>query len=895
MTVIQKKRDPAAVWAVNNPILADGEHGYEEDTDRFKIGDGVTRYMALPYYISDGELKTFDNKWSGTQYFQEVAVKKGNKIDLIHADLHPSARSRLTYFDGNSHPIGSFFPGSTPAARLANAQVQFPFLTSENDEADWVAYQAAILAVTSYPRGWGLLNGQDWRQYGTARLTQPLGTVAMINRPITKAANTNQNLVIGSETSQGARMDYTGGDGGRMFDFDKDSVGSTLDIKNLVLNGAGVRLKGPYRGDIRIGNGVLAIDTPHPAIMCEDADKATTQVGVVGLVVEHFIAHGCYGAVWQHSSTADITTIRDTRAICNMDVAYSINGSTDAILQNLDATGLVDTAVALGSPYIKISAALDTTNNINLDDIRYGSEAFTAGTGTALKNFGPTREYLLLGETSGAQVQMGTITLRRNAFRTPAVVSSTVGKAAIKMAAKCILDVDKCDFGEFNDFLIDEAYRQAGGFYYSGPQQCKWGDKNTIDAGHTQPIFSDGGQNFYTTNRHDPTKIDSRAFADPGDAQNLVSTDLSTWGITNGTLSAATGGGLGGSQYYTVTKTAAGCLLFKDLAVVQGTTYHFGIAARKGTMHTMRFRAGIGTNPVPVDTRQIQVDGDFVYFVASVQKVSASGNMRFSFYLDNDELTPASPAAGFGTIDVGLPFVNSGPVARLPRTNLRLTKLRAAPATPIEGTHYLADGVNWDPKGRALAKPYEVMYDGVGYEPVTAPEPTGGAAAPTVFESNNPASTSTGFNVNTDQPLAAHANIPAAQLHVGDRIKIRAQGNIDTQITPGNFNLRTRVNGVTVVTSSLVTTGSTAAAVAAPWQLDFDVIITAIGAAGSMRIVGQQVTASGNTNARLHGNVFVDIAVDLSAGFLVTITGQTSTSSATNTIRHHASMVEKAV
>jgi len=46
---IQLRRDTAANWASNNPILAQGEPALETDTQRFKIGDGSTVWASLPY------------------------------------------------------------------------------------------------------------------------------------------------------------------------------------------------------------------------------------------------------------------------------------------------------------------------------------------------------------------------------------------------------------------------------------------------------------------------------------------------------------------------------------------------------------------------------------------------------------------------------------------------------------------------------------------------------------------------------------------------------------------------------------------------------------------------------------------------------------------------------
>jgi hypothetical protein len=46
------RRDTAANWAspLVNPVLGDGEMGYEKDTGKMKIGDGVRRWNQLSYF-----------------------------------------------------------------------------------------------------------------------------------------------------------------------------------------------------------------------------------------------------------------------------------------------------------------------------------------------------------------------------------------------------------------------------------------------------------------------------------------------------------------------------------------------------------------------------------------------------------------------------------------------------------------------------------------------------------------------------------------------------------------------------------------------------------------------------------------------------------------------------
>jgi hypothetical protein len=52
---VQIRRDPSNKWVVNNPILLNGEFGYENDTTLMKIGDGATPWNYLPYWkVSTG-------------------------------------------------------------------------------------------------------------------------------------------------------------------------------------------------------------------------------------------------------------------------------------------------------------------------------------------------------------------------------------------------------------------------------------------------------------------------------------------------------------------------------------------------------------------------------------------------------------------------------------------------------------------------------------------------------------------------------------------------------------------------------------------------------------------------------------------------------------------------
>jgi hypothetical protein len=99
-TQIQLRRDTASNWTSNNPTLAAGEFGWEQDTNKFKIGTGSADWNSLGY-ASDGDTagitfvgddstgtlvkqnETF--KIAGTQNI--TAVVSGDTLTLTGPDL----------------------------------------------------------------------------------------------------------------------------------------------------------------------------------------------------------------------------------------------------------------------------------------------------------------------------------------------------------------------------------------------------------------------------------------------------------------------------------------------------------------------------------------------------------------------------------------------------------------------------------------------------------------------------------------------------------------------------------------------------------------------------------------------------------------------------------------
>ena len=82
-TRIKFRRDTAANWTAENPVLALGEPGFEQDTNKLKIGDGETAWSLLDYASGGSDSLTSDHAISITvgnsEYF--AIVNRANNND----------------------------------------------------------------------------------------------------------------------------------------------------------------------------------------------------------------------------------------------------------------------------------------------------------------------------------------------------------------------------------------------------------------------------------------------------------------------------------------------------------------------------------------------------------------------------------------------------------------------------------------------------------------------------------------------------------------------------------------------------------------------------------------------------------------------------------------------
>jgi hypothetical protein len=57
-TRMQQRRGTAQQWTTADPILNAGEIGFESDTNKFKVGDGINHWADLTYFVDEDSLST---------------------------------------------------------------------------------------------------------------------------------------------------------------------------------------------------------------------------------------------------------------------------------------------------------------------------------------------------------------------------------------------------------------------------------------------------------------------------------------------------------------------------------------------------------------------------------------------------------------------------------------------------------------------------------------------------------------------------------------------------------------------------------------------------------------------------------------------------------------------
>lgn len=128
-TRMQQRRGTALTWTTANPIMAPGELGFEVDTNKFKIGDGVNTWTTLEYFTPNGAAALeglIDGAPGFLNTLNELAAAVGDD-----ANFFSTVSSNITAAQDN-------------AVSIASADA-----TAKSDQASANALQAALAYTDS--------------------------------------------------------------------------------------------------------------------------------------------------------------------------------------------------------------------------------------------------------------------------------------------------------------------------------------------------------------------------------------------------------------------------------------------------------------------------------------------------------------------------------------------------------------------------------------------------------------------------------------------------------------------------------------------------------------------------------------------------------------------------
>ena len=146
---LQLRRDTAANWTSENPVLSLGEPGFETDTDGLKIGDGSSAWTDLPYLTSD--------------------------VGAILAGITPAANKMIYFSDADTAAVMD--ASAYMRGLMANAN-ETALKAAINAEAgtDFQAYNATLAALA----GLSLARGDVLYQGASALSRLAAGTAGQV-------------------------------------------------------------------------------------------------------------------------------------------------------------------------------------------------------------------------------------------------------------------------------------------------------------------------------------------------------------------------------------------------------------------------------------------------------------------------------------------------------------------------------------------------------------------------------------------------------------------------------------------------------------------------------------------------------------------------------------------
>jgi len=303
-TRMQQRRGTAAQWISTNggagPVLNAGEMGWESDTNKFKIGDGVNNWTSLDYF---SDINSTVNPAFGSSITFEGAT--ANDFETTLAITDPTADRTIT------------FPDATGTVALTS-------------DITVTASSTTTLTNKTVALGSNTVSG-TLAQFNTAvtdaDLVSLAGTETLTNKTLTSPILTTPNIGVASGTS----LTLTG-------DLTVQGTTTTIDSTTIAVKNAFV-FEGATNDSYET---TLTVTDPT-------ADRTLTLPDATGTLAltSDVTTHG--NLTEAHGATGAVVGTTNTQTLTNKSISLGSNTVTSTLAQLNTAVSDADVASLAGS------------------------------------------------------------------------------------------------------------------------------------------------------------------------------------------------------------------------------------------------------------------------------------------------------------------------------------------------------------------------------------------------------------------------------------------------------------------------------------------------------------------------------------------------------------------